>query len=217
MKDKLLIYSGGIDSTSMLYEYATEIAVAINFYYGSNHNERERLCARENCRRLGIELIEIDLGFMKRHFASSLLEGADAVPCGDYEEDNMKSTVVPFRNGIMLSIAAGIAETRGLSKVMIANHSGDHSIYPDCRPEFISAMSKAIGEGTYEDVSIFAPYTSLTKSRIIERGHNAGADFSMTYSCYQGKENHCGRCGTCRERKQAFIEANIPDPTVYND
>lgn len=217
MRDRLIVYSGGIDSTAMLYEYADTIALAVNFHYGSNHNERERECARENCRRLGIELIEINLDFMKRHFESSLLSGAEAIPGGDYDEGNMRSTVVPFRNGIMLSIAAGLAESRDLKEVMIANHAGDHSIYPDCRPEFVKAMSEAIEAGTYEHLKIFAPYTNISKTEIIGRGSKAGVDFSLTYSCYRGQKNHCGVCGTCRERRQSFIDANIPDPTSYND
>ena len=215
MKDKLLVYSGGIDSTSMLYEYADKIALAVNFHYGSNHNDRERRCARENCTRLGIELIEIDLNFMAKYFESSLLSGADAIPSGDYDDNNMRSTVVPFRNGIMLSIAAGLAESRGLKSVMLANHAGDHAIYPDCRPGFVDAMSLAISEGTYEHINIFAPYTNLTKAEIIARGAAAGVDFNLTYSCYCGGENHCGECGTCRERRQSFIDAGVTDPTIY--
>lgn len=215
MKDKLLVYSGGLDSTTMLHEYADDIAVALFFNYGSNHNDREASCARVNCEKLGIEFLEIPLGFMSLYFKSSLLEGADAIPEGNYDEENMKSTVVPFRNGIMLSIAAGIAESRGLSQVMIANHSGDHAIYPDCRPDFIKAMSAAIAAGTYEGIDIFAPYTSLTKAQIVARGADINVDYSDTYSCYRGGERHCGRCGTCRERIEAFRLAGVDDPTDY--
>ncbi|MDE7135285.1 MAG: 7-cyano-7-deazaguanine synthase QueC [Muribaculaceae bacterium] len=215
MKDKLLVYSGGLDSTTMLHEYADDIAVALFFNYGSNHNDRESLCARVNCEKLGIEFLEIPLGFMSLYFKSSLLEGADAIPEGNYDEENMKSTVVPFRNGIMLSIAAGIAESRGLNQVMIANHAGDHAIYPDCRPDFISAMSAAIAAGTYEGIDIFAPYTSLTKAQIVARGAKINVDYSDTYSCYRGGERHCGRCGTCRERIEAFRLAGVDDPTDY--
>ena len=143
-KDTLLIYSGGLDSTTLLWEYAARIALAVNFSYGSNHNEREAECARWQCRKAGIELIEIPLGFMSRYFKSALLDGPDAIPDGEYDGDNMASTVVPFRNGIMLSIATGLAESRGLSHVMMANHSGDHEVYPDCRPEFVDAISAAI-------------------------------------------------------------------------
>ena len=208
-KDSLLVLSGGMDSTTMLYEYAAQIAAAVTFNYGANHNMREAACARENCRRLGIEWIEIDLEFMGRYFKSSLLSGADAIPEGDYRDETMRSTVVPFRNGIMLSIAAGLAESRGLKAVMIANHGGDHAIYPDCRPEFISSMGNAISDGTYEHICLKAPYTSLTKGEIAVHGKKLGVDYRLTYSCYKGGEHHCGKCGTCVERREALEYAGI--------
>lgn len=214
-KDALMVLSGGMDSVTMLYEYASTIDLAVNFVYGSNHNERELEMARYHCQKLGIELVEIALPFIGELFNSSLLEGAETVPDADYDFDNMKSTVVPFRNGIMLAAAAGLAESRGLSAVMIANHSGDHAIYPDCRDGFIKAMSKAIAEGTYEHIELRAPYTLLSKSQIVEHGKLYGVDYGMTYSCYKGGEIHCGTCGTCRERKQAFAEAGLADPTSY--
>lgn len=211
-RDAILVLSGGMDSVTRLYEYSAEIALAVNFSYGANHNAREASCARENCRRLGIELVEIDLAFMGRYFESSLLSGANAIPEGHYEDENMRSTVVPFRNGIMLSIAAGLAESRGLRRVMIANHGGDHAIYPDCRDGFIKAMDRAIGEGTYEGIRLFAPYTDLTKADIARRGMALGIDYSLTYSCYKGGETHCGRCGTCVERREAMLAAGlVPD------
>lgn len=214
-KDSVMVLSGGMDSTTMLHEYADRIAVAVTFDYGSNHNAREIECARYNCRALGIELVEVKMDFIGRLFNSSLLSGADAIPEGDYDDDNMRSTVVPLRNGIMLAAAAGLAESRGLHKVMMANHSGDHAIYPDCRPGFVEAMSRAISEGTYDHIEIFAPYTALTKGQIAERGAALGIDYAHTYSCYKGGERHCGLCGTCRERKQALAEAGINDPTDY--
>ena len=216
-KDCLLVLSGGMDSVSMLYEFASRIALAVSFNYGSNHNSREIACAAENCRRLGIEHLVIPLEFMGKYFRSSLLQGAEAIPEGHYADDNMKSTVVPFRNGIMLSISSGLAESRGLAYVMIANHAGDHTIYPDCRPGFIQAMNRAIQEGTFADVSLLAPYTDITKGEIAIRGERAGVDFSLTYSCYKGGELHCGKCGTCIERKEALREAGIKDPTVYEE
>lgn len=200
---------------TMLHEYAPEIDLAVNFSYGSNHNARELECARAHCAELGIELIEIDLSFIGRHFHSSLLEGADAIPDGEYDFDNMKSTVVPFRNGIMLAAAAGLAESHGLDTVMIANHAGDHALYPDCRKSFIDAMAGAVKEGTYEGIQVSAPYTLLTKTDIAIRGKRLGIDYSTTYSCYRGGEMHCGRCGTCRERRQALAEAGIVDTTEY--
>lgn len=215
MKDALMVLSGGMDSVTMLYDYAESIAMAVNFVYGSNHNQRELDCARYHCARLGIELAVIDLGFIGRNFESSLLDGADAIPEGQYDSANMKSTVVPFRNGIMLAAAAGLAESRGLKAVMIANHGGDHAIYPDCRPGFIEAMGRAIAEGTYDRIELRAPYTLITKAEIARRGHELGVDYAHTYSCYKGGERHCGKCGTCTERKEAFRDAGVTDPTEY--
>lgn len=214
-KDSVIIYSGGLDSTTLLYEERERVALAVTFDYGSNHAVREQACAQHHCRLLDIEHLVIDLAFMKQYFASSLLSGADAIPEGNYDEENMKSTVVPFRNGIMLSIACGLAESRGLTRVLMANHGGDHAIYPDCRPEFVEAMDAAMRAGTYVGVSIAAPYTNLSKADLVRRGARMGIDYGHTYSCYCGGERHCGRCGTCTERREAFREAGIPDPTTY--
>ena len=158
-KDSIIVLSGGMDSVTLLYEYKERIALAVTFDYGSNHNRREAECARLHCSRLGIRHIIIPLGFMGEYFKSSLLEGADAIPEGNYDDENMRSTVVPFRNGIMLSVACGLAESYGLKHVMIANHYGDHAIYPDCRAGFIDAMSEAMRNGTYDGITIIAPYT----------------------------------------------------------
>lgn len=211
-----MVLSGGMDSVTMLHEYASEIAEAVTFNYGSNHNMREIACARLNCEELGIPLTVIDLAFIGRYYSSALLAGADKIPDGDYAESNIHSTVVPFRNGIMLSVAAGLAESRGLQSVMLANHAGDHVIYADCRPEFVSAMDKAIREGTFAGVSLRAPYTHLTKAQIAARGVALGIDYSKTYSCYKGGEHHCGRCATCLERRQALAEAGAVDNTIYD-
>lgn len=203
-KDSVLVLSGGMDSTTILYEFRDRIALAVTFDYGSNHAAREIDCARKNCEALGIEHLIIPLAFIHDYFRSSLLEGADAVPEGHYAADNMKSTVVPFRNGIMLAVAAGIAESRGLDNVFIANHAGDHTIYPDCRPEFIEAFSQAVKSGTFNGVNILSPYCNITKRDIALRGHSLGIDYSRTYSCYKGGAKHCGKCGTCVERKEAL-------------
>lgn len=217
MKDSVIILSGGMDSVTLLHEYAEHIALAVTFDYGSNHAAREIACARQNCAELGIEHLLIPLGFIHDYFKSSLLEGADAIPEGHYAAENMKSTVVPFRNGIMLSIACGLAESRGLRRVMIANHGGDHAIYPDCRGGFIGAMSKAMKEGTYAGVQIYAPYTHITKADIVKHGVALGIDYAQTWSCYKGGETHCGKCGTCVERREAFELAGEEDPTVYEE
>ena len=217
MKDSVIIVSGGMDSITMLYEYKDRIKLAISFDYGSNHNAREIPFAKLHCDRLGIRHIVLSLDFMRQYFKSSLLEGAESIPEGSYDEDNMKSTVVPFRNGIMLSIAIGIAESHHLKYVMMANHGGDHTIYPDCRPEFVHAMSDAAVAGTFVGVELWAPYTDLTKAEIAQHGKSLGVDYAETWSCYKGLEHHCGNCGTCLERKNAFREAGIEDRTLYED
>ena len=215
MKDSAIIVSGGMDSITLLYDKKDEIALGISFDYGSNHNAKEIPFAKMHCERLGIKHIVINLDFMHQYFKSSLLEGADAIPEGNYADENMKSTVVPFRNGIMLSIAIGIAESNNLKKVFIANHGGDHTIYPDCRPEFIKAIDEAATTGTYVNVRIEAPYTNITKTDIARRGAELGINFAETWSCYKGGEKHCGKCGTCVERKEALELADVPDPTEY--
>ena len=216
-KDSLIIVSGGMDSITLLHERKDTLALAVSFDYGSNHNAREIPFARLHCQRLGIRHVVIPLAFMQQYFKSSLLEGADAIPDGHYADSNMKSTVVPFRNGIMLSIAVGIAESNSLKRVLIANHGGDHAIYPDCRPEFITAIDAAAKAGTYVDVAIEAPYTNISKTDIARRGKSLAIDYSETWSCYKGGQVHCGTCGTCVERKEALREAGIADPTVYLD
>lgn len=213
-KDSVLVLSGGMDSTTILYEFRDRIALAVTFDYGSNHAAREIDCARKNCEALGIEHLIIPLAFIHDYFRSSLLEGADAIPEGHYAAENMKSTVVPFRNGIMLAVAAGIAESRGLDNVFIANHAGDHTIYPDCRPDFIAAFSRAVKAGTFNGVNILSPYCEITKRDIALRGRSLGIDYSRTYSCYKGGEKHCGKCGTCVERKEALEGF---DTTEYED
>ena len=215
MKDCVLILSGGMDSTTLLYDYRERIALAVTFDYGSKHNAREIPFARLHCERLGIEHLVIPLDFMGQYFQSSLLVGGEEIPDGHYADENMKSTVVPFRNGIMLSVAVGLAESRGLKHVMMANHGGDHTIYPDCRPEFVEAFSEAARTGTFPGITLLSPYCHFTKADIARRGSELGIDYSETWSCYKGGEKHCGRCGTCVERREALAAAGIADPTDY--
>lgn len=214
-KDCVIIMSGGMDSVTLLHDYKERIAVAVTFDYHSRHAEHEIECARWQCEQLGIRHLVIEVDFMEQYFKSSLLKnGFEEIPEGHYAADNMKSTVVPFRNGIMLSIAAGIAESEELEYVLMANHSGDHFIYPDCRPEFVEAMGQAICLGTTNNVKLLAPYTSWSKRQIALRGQELGVDYSHTYSCYKGGDKHCGKCGTCVERKEALEGF---DPTTYED
>ena len=215
MKDCILILSGGMDSVTLLHDYSERIALAVTFDYGSKHNAREIPFARLHCQRLGIEHIVLPLAFIGQYFESSLLIGGADIPDGHYADDNMRSTVVPFRNGIMLSVAVGLAESRGLKHVMMANHSGDHTIYPDCRPEFVEAFSAAAQAGTFPGITLLTPYTHWTKADIARRGKELGIDYSETWSCYKGGDHHCGTCGTCVERREALAEAGVDDKTVY--
>lgn len=216
-KDALIVVSGGMDSVTLLYDMKDRIAMAVSFNYGSKHNSRELPLAAMHCSRLGVPHVVIDLGFMQTYFKSSLLDGGEPIPNGHYAEANMKSTVVPFRNGIMLAVAVGLAESNGLKRVLLANHGGDHAIYPDCRPEFICAMDSAAVAGTYDGVRVEGPYTNLSKADITRRGKALGIDYAETWSCYKGGERHCGRCGTCVERREALREAHIEDTTEYEE
>lgn len=215
----LVVFSGGMDSATALWWAIREFRAvsAVSFSYGAKHNARELAAAETICRKLSVPRIEIPLDFIGRHFHSALLKSGGKIPEGAYNEVNMASTVVPFRNGIMLAAAAGLAEDSGYSAVILGNHSGDHAIYPDCRPEFIEGMARAIEEGTGGRVKLLSPFCRMTKSRIAALGAELGVDFSLTWSCYKGQEKHCGKCGTCRERRDAFREAGLPDPTVYED
>ncbi|MDR1919520.1 MAG: 7-cyano-7-deazaguanine synthase QueC [Tannerellaceae bacterium] len=216
MKDTLIIISGGMDSVTLLHESKDRIALGLSFDYGSKHNEREIPFARMNCEALGIEHIVISLDFINQYFKSDLLKNGGEIPEGHYAAENMKSTVVPFRNGIMLSIATGIAESRGLKYVFIANHGGDHAIYPDCREAFIQAINQAAQTGTAEGIQIIGPYTTINKTDIARIGQRLGIDYgTQTWSCYKGGERHCGKCGTCVERREALREANIKDTSLY--
>jgi len=216
-KDTVIILSGGMDSVTLLYDQQERIALAVSFDYGSKHNAREIPFARMHSERLGIRHITIPLDFMTKYFQSSLLKGGEEIPEGHYADENMRSTVVPFRNGIMLSIAVGIAESNGLKFVMMANHGGDHTIYPDCRPEFVDAFDKTAQAGTFVKVGLLSPFVNWTKTDIARRGKELGINYAETWSCYKGGEQHCGKCGTCVERREALSEAGIEDPTVYED
>lgn len=214
MKDKIILLSGGMDSTTLLYQYKNDIKLAISFNYGSKHNKKELEMAKINCDKLNIKHIVIDLDFISKYFKSDLLISGGDIPEGHYEDQNMKSTVVPFRNGIMLSIVAGIAESNNIKTILIANHKGDHAIYPDCRQDFIISMDEAIKKGTYNNISILAPYTDISKRDIALLGKDSNIDYELTWSCYKGQDIHCGKCGTCVERKEALYGF---DPTKYKN
>jgi len=213
----VVLVSGGMDSVSALYHARVEHEVvgALSFDYGSKHNHKEIPLAAHHCEQLGVPHRVIQLSFINELFASHLLQSGGAIPDGHYEELTMKQTVVPFRNGIMLSIAGGYAESVNANGLMIAAHAGDHAIYPDCREVFMQAMGDAIRLGTYAEVQLLRPFITFTKAQIVARGHELGVDFAKTWSCYKGKDLHCGTCGTCVERREAFEVAGIQDPTIY--
>ena len=212
-----VLLSGGMDSVTALWDARAshEVAGALSFDYGSKHASRELACAATQCAALEISHRVIALPFINETFASHLLQSGGDIPDGHYAEPSMQQTVVPFRNGIMLAIAAGYAESTGAQGLVIAAHSGDHAIYPDCRPPFMNAMAEAIKQGTYAHLEIIAPFLKCTKADILRRGVELGVDYSRTYSCYKGGAKHCGRCGTCVERREAFLLAGVEDPTGY--
>jgi len=218
IKEKVVVLlSGGMDSVTVFYDAMQryDVVAALSFDYGAKHNHKEIPFAAWHCEQQGIHHQIITLSFINEIFSSDLLKSGGDIPEGHYEEENMKQTVVPFRNGIMLSIAAGFAESRQAHGLVIAAHAGDHAIYPDCRETFMSAMAAAISNGTYERIDLLRPFIHVTKDAIAKRGTELGIDFSRTWSCYKGEEIHCGRCGTCIERREAFILAGIDDPTEY--
>ena len=215
----VVLVSGGMDSVTALHAAAREheVVAGLSFDYGSKHNHRELPFAAWHCRELGVPHEIVALGFMERLFKSNLLKSGGAIPEGHYEAENMKQTVVPFRNGILLSIAAGYAESAGAEGLVIAAHSGDHAIYPDCREDFMRPMAEAIRAGTYAGIEVLRPFIELRKEGIAAIGAGLGIDFAQTWSCYKGGKVHCGKCGTCVERKEAFALAGLPDPTFYGD
>lgn len=212
------LFSGGMDSTVLLahlLDQGHEVdALSVN--YGQRH-KRELHAARSIARKLGIVHDTADLTALRGLLSGSALTDDVAVPDGHYAEESMRSTVVPNRNAIMLSVAAGAAVARGAGAVFTAVHAGDHFIYPDCRPQFISALSTATSLGTegFGDVRIRAPFVTMTKAWIAARGHELAAPLADSWSCYKGGTLHCGACGTCVERREAFTLAGVPDPTKY--
>ncbi len=213
----VVLCSGGMDSVTALHWARAEhdVLAAISFDYGSKHNHRELPFAAEQCAGLGVRHEVVSLDFMARLFASNLLSGGGEIPDGHYEEETMKQTVVPFRNAIMLSVAAGYAESVGAEGLVIAAHGGDHAIYPDCREAFMAAMGEAMRTGTYAGIRLLRPFIEMNKGAIAVLGVRLGVDFGRTWSCYKGGARHCGRCGTCVERREAFLVAGVPDPTDY--
>ena len=208
----ILIYSGGMDSTVLLHQFRESIELAISFNYGSKQNHTEIGHAALNCGRLQVQHKIIDLSILNRILKSDLLLSGGKIEDGAYSKEKT-NTCVPFRNGIMLSLATGVADSEHMNAVFIANHSSDF-IYPDCSYEFINSLSMATQNGTYNRIEIISPYCKKTKRDIAEIGREIGVDFSNTYSCYKGEKNHCGVCATCIDRKEALKGF---DTTIYEN
>ena len=215
----VLVYSGGLDSTVLLYHLlaAGDTVSTMAVHYGQRHS-RELDQARQISSQLGIEHREVDLRSVNELLGgSSLTDASISIPHGHYEEDNMKSTVVPNRNMILLSLATSWAVSKKADCVSYAAHSGDHAIYPDCRNEFAEALDKAIRLADWQEVFLNRPFVDLTKADIVKRGADLKVPFEQTWSCYEGQELHCGLCGTCIERREAFHLAGVEDPTPYSE
>ncbi len=193
----VVLVSGGMDSVVALHAASRdhEVVAGLSFDYGSKHNHSEIPFAAYHCHSLGIKHVIVRIDFINELFESDLLKSGGEIPEGHYEAENMKQTVVPFRNGIMLSIAAGYAESLGATGVVIAAHSGDHAIYPDCREEFMVPMANAIRAGTYAGIEVMRPFIQMRKEDIASVGAALGVDFSKTWSCYKGGEVIAGSAG----------------------
>ncbi|ANN61025.1 7-cyano-7-deazaguanine synthase QueC [Mesorhizobium loti] len=216
----LVICSGGLDSVSLAHKVATEqkLIGLLSFDYGQRHKKElgfAAICAK----RLGVPHQIVDIRDVGRNLSGSALTDNVDVPDGHYAEDSMRITVVPNRNAIMLAIAFGVAAAQKADAVATAVHGGDHFIYPDCRPAFIDAFQTMQNHALagYADICLYAPYVNISKADIVSEGAKYATPFEATWSCYKGGARHCGRCGTCVERREAFDLAGITDPTDYED
>jgi len=216
-KKVVVIYSGGMDSYTVLHKAIQQglTPYALTFDYGQRHI-KEIEVARGVCQELGVNHKIIDISAINQLIGgSSLTDSSIDVALGHYQEENMKSTVVPNRNMILLSLAIGYAVSIGAEKVYYGAHSGDHAIYPDCRPEFVKKMNDVAAIANYEKTEIFSPYLNSNKIGILKDGIAMGLDYSKTWTCYNGREKACGQCGSCVERLEAFAENGIIDPIQY--
>ena len=213
----IVVHSGGMDSTILLYQLVAQgdEVKALSIDYGQRH-AKEIESARALTASLGVEHRVADLRSLAELLGGSALTSSELeVPEGHYEEDNMKATVVPNRNMILLAVSAGWAISSQFDRVAYAAHSGDHAIYPDCRTEFADALDTAIQLADWRKVSLYRPFVDFTKADLVKLGTELQVPFEKTWSCYKGVELHCGRCGTCIERREAFHLAEVTDPTTY--
>lgn len=215
----LVSLSGGMDSTTVLAEAIAEHGAdrmeVVGFCYGSKHNAYENHAARQIAMHYGLDIEIIDLSNVGDYLQSNLLKSGGPIPEGHYEAESMSDTVVPGRNLIFISILTGIAWSRGCSEVWLGIHSGDHAIYPDCRPEFFNYMNQAVLEGTDHRVGLRAPFLHGNKTSIIQRGIRLGVPYELTRTCYQDQWTACGKCGSCQERLEAFKANGLEDPIPY--
>jgi 7-cyano-7-deazaguanine synthase len=215
----VVLFSGGLDSTVLAHQLLSEGAELrlLSFHYGQRHR-KELDNASELAKKMRVphRILKFpELGSLLG--GSSLTDNSIDLPEGHYAEESMKATIVPNRNMILLSLAAGHALSIGFDTVAYAAHAGDHTIYPDCRPEFASAMEKALSLADWQDLKLHRPFVEKTKADLVKIGHDLEAPLGDTWSCYAGRDLHCGKCGTCVERKEAFALAGVPDPTVYEN
>ena len=212
MSSVLVVYSGGLDSYTLLNKAIKKFdyVEAITFNYGQKHN-KEIEYAKSNCAKLNInhEVVNLDL---KNILADSALVGDIDVPEGNYDKEKMKQTIVPNRNMIMISVAASLVIKNDIEYLWYAAHSGDHEIYPDCRPEFIDKMAAVLEICDYHKIKFEAPFQNLSKNEIVATGLSMGLDYSKTWTCYEGKEKPCGKCSACLERALSFEANNTEDP-----
>lgn len=213
----LAVVSGGMDSVTMLHDLhdqGHELSV-VSFNYGQRH-VKELEVAKKNAEKLGLKHRVVNMSFLAQLLDNSALTGDTSVPEGHYADENMKLTVVPNRNMIMASLAIGIAVNDGLDNIALGVHSGDHAIYPDCRPEFIEKLGAVARIANYEPINVLAPYIEMDKGSIIARGLEIDTmDYADTWTCYKGGDIACGVCGSCQERLEGFLTNNIKDPLEY--
>jgi 7-cyano-7-deazaguanine synthase len=218
MSGTLVLYSGGLDSTVLLWSLKKSHhphLKAIMFDYGQRH-AKELTCGTSICVRNDIDYVLADLSAVNHLIAKGSQSGSEPVPHGHYAEESMRRTIVPNRNMIMIAIAVGHAVTTDRDKVYYAAHAGDHAVYPDCRPSFTVPLREAVVQGNaWDKVDLYSPFLDMTKADIVKLGVSIGAPLQDTWSCYAGGHAHCGKCGTCVERREAFQLAGVQDPTVY--
>jgi len=211
------LLSGGLDSTTLVVDQLAlgREVLALSVHYGQRH-ARELEAADRIARVLQVERVQVDAGTLTALLGgSALTSAAIAVPHGHYADESMKSTVVPNRNMLLLAMAGALAVAEGAEAVAYAAHAGDHAIYPDCRPAFMDAMAQAFARASWSPLALLTPFAAWSKAEIVAHGAKLGAPFVLTYSCYEGREAHCGQCGTCVERREAFALAGVTDWTTY--